>query len=122
MAAINLVKSIVTPVAVGAVDEVLERMDNKEGRTGYSRWSSILRVVAVAAGHALTLMGPGRIYQEVGEGVAIAATPLLVKDLAVTLVQAQGGSPSYFAPRRIVRSGAKTLEDLTPERTIKIGV
>lgn len=116
MAGINIVKSVVTPIGVGAVDEALERSDDGAGRTGFKRWSAIARLLAVAGGHAATIMGRGMI-SDLGETVAISATPLLVKTLAASAVKTKGMS-STFSARRVASSAeARDWAATSPNRT-----
>ena len=119
MAAINLTGSVITPVAVGVVDEVLERMDDSAKRVDYARWSSIARLLAVVGGHTAALMGRGLIA-EVGASLATSAPPLVIKNLANAVVKATGGPSPYFTPRRVA-AGAQAREHLEPRRVYKIG-
>lgn len=112
MAQINLTR-VGLALGVGVADEVLERMPLLPQIGPWSAQDAA-RLVAVLIGHALTLWGPqNRMTLDLSEGIAMAATPLLVKTLAqqVMPVAASASTRVSFTPRR--QSGARA-EDWAP--------
>lgn len=100
MAQINLVK-VGVGIGVGVVDDVLEDQDRKNGRTRpFERWTDWGRILAVAGGHALGMVMPRQF--QLGEAIALAATPLATKTvISAVRAQAGGGSgQSLFARNR----------------------
>ena len=115
MARINLT-TIGVAAAVGVVDELLERQDNAKGRKDFARWSYISRLLSVVGGHAV-----GQFFTQwssLGETVATASTPLLVKSLAtqfmpVTRVGAVRRSVN-FIPRHVSAPASPESENWAP--------
>lgn len=96
---INLTKAF-TAVGVGVIDDVLERNDNKEGRTGIQkRWSDWARIGLVVGGYGVTYFMPR--YADIGETVALASTPLLVKTIAREVMSDDGGKKKDFTRRSV---------------------
>jgi len=78
-------------VLAGAVDEVLEAWDEREGRIGPFRTATdIGRLVLCGLGYLMQIFD---IRPRLGESLAIAETPLLVKSIAKP-VKAAIGAPA----------------------------
>ena len=71
----------ITSVGVGAVSEVLEWWDEKEGRVGSFRTANdIGNLVMCGVGYGAQVFMPR--YAKLGETIALSATPLLVKSIS----------------------------------------
>lgn len=80
MANISMTKVAIS-VGVGAVDEILEVWDEKSGRTGsFKTFRDYGRIAMPVVGYGLQLFMPR--YANLGETLAVASTPLLVKSIA----------------------------------------
>lgn len=100
-------------IAVGLIDDQLERNDAKNGRTAaFKTATDIGRAAMVVGGVAVGLLAPSRIKMW-GETVATAALPLLTKSvlasISTTSVRRQVSS---FAARRMV-SYAPPVDQVT---------
>ena len=98
--AIDMTKTL-TSVAVGVVDEVLERNDKTNNRIeNFKKWSDIGRLGLAAIGYGIQVFMPR--YERIGEGLALSSTPLLVKTVSHVVAKpaaAQVGDIA-FVPRR----------------------
>lgn len=75
---------LVIPVAVGAVDEFLERDDAKKAaKPAFQTKKDLGRLIMVGGGYALELFMPR--YAGLGGNLIQSATPLLVKSLSHVL-------------------------------------
>ncbi|GEM_PF-4305233 len=113
--AINLIKAG-TALGVGVVDTILKKQDDTARRAEWKRWSAIARIGFVAGGYGLAALGP-RNMQEYGETVAIAATPLLVHELA-KMLDKPTAKEYTFSPRMVASGGsARDYAPSTPGRS-----
>ena len=96
--AVDVMKSGLA-VGVGVLDEVMESWDEKEGRVEpFRNATDISRILIAGLGYGLQMFMPR--YARLGEGLALAGTPLLVKSIAAPLREAiGGGGASRFVPR-----------------------
>lgn len=120
MAKLNVTR-IAVAAGVGVVDELLERNDVKNGRTGaFKTWSDYGRIVMPVAGAALQMFMPK--YAGIGETVLIASTSLLVKSIAKAAMPATTAySPrSVSAPRAVARGPYSTLGHQEEFQTTRI--
>ena len=93
---INTTKALIA-VGVGGADEALAYWDEQAGRTeNFKTASDIGRLLAALVGYGLQAFSPR--YAAMGETVATASTPLLVKSI-VKVVRQNVGTPSAFRPR-----------------------
>ena len=101
--AVDLLKAGVA-VGVGALDEVMNSWDEKQGRTKSFRTATDLSRLAVAgAGYAIMAFYPRQ--SRIGEVLALSGTTLLTKSVAKPLRSAIGGgtvTTSSYVPRMAV--------------------
>ena len=117
---INMTKSL-TSVGVGVVDEVLEYWDARAAvpRTeSFRTWKDIGRLVMAGTGYALQAFMPR--YSDLGETLAISATPLLVKSIAKPLKTAMKitGRP-YSTP--MLRTPSQAWRSVPVEDRLVVG-
>lgn len=87
--AINMQKSLIS-VGVGVVDEVLEYWDEQPGgsKEPFQSKKDLGRLVLAGIGYGLQAFMPAQA--QLGEAIALSATPLLVKSIAKPLRTALG--------------------------------
>ncbi len=103
--AINLVKYGVAGV-VGVVDEVLERKDREGGKTEFKGYRDWARVGALALGLGIQAFFPK--WDNIGEGLGVSATPLVIKSLATVAIKPAAGQQDFggFMRRIPAETGA----------------
>ena len=93
---INTTKVLIA-VGVGGADEALGYWDEQSGRTeSFKNASDIGRLLAALVGYGAQAFFPR--YAAMGETVATASTPLLVKSI-VSVVRQNMGQAAAFRPR-----------------------
>lgn len=100
---INATKAIIS-VGVGVADEALSYWDEQSGRTeSFKTATDIGRLLLALAGYGLQAFSPR--YAAMGETLAVASTPLLVKSISA-VIRKQVSAPAAFRPRMAVPAGA----------------
>lgn len=101
---INFTK-VLTAVAIGVGDELLERKDVKAGKAGgFHGWTPKARLLAVLVGYGAGMFDSK--YADIGETVALAATPLLTKSVVSAVMSGdfgmgKAGQTRTFQPRNV---------------------
>ena len=98
--ALDLTKAAVA-AGVGVADELIERQGFAAGGLAGEEW---FRIVAVLGGHLTGMMMPK--WANLGETVATAATPLLVKTVARKIMEGGGAAKEGFRPRDVMAGAA----------------
>ena len=111
-------RTVGVPVAVGVIDEVLERYSASKGQAGFNCWVNWGRLGMAIVGYGGQLLMPRQTA--LFETLAIADTPLMVKTLAKQFVKDSGttgagalvlrGAAARGAVGRGVRTGLRESE------------
>lgn len=94
---INATKAIIS-IGVGVADEALGYWDEQSGRAeSFKNAADIGRLLAAMTGYGLQAFSPR--HAAIGETIATAATPLLVKSISAVIRRQIGQSAAAFRPR-----------------------
>lgn len=97
-------RTVGVPVAVGVIDEVLERYSASKGQSGFNTWVNWGRLGMAIIGYGGQLAMPRQTA--LFETMAIADTPLMVKTLAKQFVKESGTGAGALVMRGATARGA----------------
>jgi hypothetical protein len=110
-------QSIVTAVVVGAADEALERMDAKvpERTAAMKGYKDYFRIGATVLGLGAGIIMPK--YHAIGDALATASIPLLVKSLSKVVMAEGTASRAYGRAQSRSVTGAlgRSVSSRSPE-------